>query len=111
MGTVFRPKRAKLSSLKRWLAESAGKEQGAVQVNQCAEDILKSKAKTVSLLPVGIIAVEGEFKKGDIIKILNERKENLGYGVAGYDAGKAREFMGKKGKKELVHYNYLFIQE
>ncbi|MFH0820799.1 MAG: glutamate 5-kinase [Candidatus Peregrinibacteria bacterium] len=111
VGTAFMPKQIKVSSVKRWVAESEGKEQGIVIVNRGAEEMLRSKEKIISLLPVGIVSIMGDFKKGDIIKITNEKGESIGYGVAQYDAAKALEFMGKKGKKELIHYNTLFIQE
>lgn len=111
VGTIFIPRRRKISSVKRWIAESEGKEQGTVTVNSCAEKMLRSKERAISLLPVGISNIIGDFKKGDIIKIADTKGDAIGYGVAQYDAKKASEFIGKKGKKELIHYNTLFIQE
>lgn len=111
IGTQFFARPKKLSNLKKWVAHTEGQEKGSVTVNEGAEKMLKSKEKAVSLLPVGITDVTGNFEKGDIIKILSEKGASIGYGVAQYNAEKALEFKGKKGKKELIHYNSLFIQE
>ena len=62
-----------------------------------------------SLLPVGIFRIEGTFKKGDIVEILNEKERSIGLGIAQYGVEKAKEYIGKKGKKALVHYDYLFL--
>ena len=107
VGTKFVPEK-KLSAVKRRLAYSDGLSTGAVYVDTCAEDILRSK-KSVSLLPVGITKVEGAFKKGDVIEIRAEKGTKLGFGIAEYDAGKAAELKGKKGGKELIHYDHLLI--
>jgi len=108
IGTKFIPKKS-LSSAKRWVAVADGYEKGIIYVSKCAEEVLMSKDRVASLLPVGVIKIDGEFKKGDILKIKNEKNGNLGYGMAQYDSKMAREFMGQKNKKELVHYDYLYI--
>lgn len=106
-GTRFIPDR-KLSAIKRRLSHSEGLSTGAVYIDERAEEVLMSGG-FVSLLPVGIIKVEGDFKKGDVIEIKNHIKKKIGSGVAQYDAVKALENCGKKGTKALVHYDYLFI--
>lgn len=107
IGTRFIPDK-KLSAPKRRIAHSEGLSAGAAYVNKGAEEVLLSD-KTASLLPVGIVRVEGAFKKGDTIEILNEKGTKLGYGIAQYGIEKARELVGKKGARALVHCDYLFI--
>lgn len=109
VGTVFVPQ-GKTSGVKRRLAYSDGLTMGAVVVNKCAGEMLVSKERAMSLLPVGVIRVSGEFKKGDVIEIQNERKERIGFGVSALDSEKVKETIGKKGAKEVVHYDYLFIE-
>lgn len=107
-GTRFLKARSKTqSATKRRMASSAGYEKGTITINNCAQEVLKEKI--ASLLPVGITKVTGDFNKGDTIKIQNETGENIGYGIAAYDAKKAKEFKGKKNKKALIHYNYLYL--
>jgi len=107
-GTKFIPDR-KVSATKRRLAYSEGLSKGVIYINKCAEDILRSK-KVISLLPVGIVRVEGEFEKGDVIEIRNEAKYKLGFGIAQYDSTKARDSMGKKKIRALIHCDYMFIE-
>lgn len=110
LGTKFiGASKKKASSLKRWVATSEGHEKGSVTVDAGAEKILKEKIS--SLLPVGITKVKGEFKKGDLIKIQNSKGTKLGLGMAAYGAKTARAYAGKKGKKALIHYDYLFLQK
>lgn len=106
-GTRFIPDR-KLSAIKRRLSHSEGLSTGTVYVDERAEEVLMS-GKFISLLPVGITKVDGDFKKGEVIEIRNRVKKKIGAGIAQYDATKALEYCGKKGAKALVHYDYLFI--
>ena len=59
---------------------------------------------------VGVTAIEGEFEKDDIIKIKAEDGTFLGVGKVQYDSAKAREAMGKKNVKPLVHCDYLYLE-
>ena len=66
--------------------------------------------KAVSILPVGIIDVIGEFEKDDIVRIVDFGGKPIGVGKANCDSTQAREAMGKHGKKPVVHYDYLYIE-
>ncbi len=66
-------------------------------------------SRLASLLPVGIEAVEGKFSSGDVIQIRNAAGKVLGCGRARYDHEEARQLMGKRGQKPLVHYDYLYL--
>lgn len=96
--------------MKRWVANSEGLEKGAVAVNQGALAALTSTERANSLLPVGITRVEGDFSKGDIIRICSEAGSVIGYGMAACSADKARSAMGRKGEKAVIHYDYLYIK-
>lgn len=108
VGTKFIP-RGRSSALKRRIAYSEGFSKGAVEVNTCAEEMLISKTKVMSLLPIGMIKIEGNFDKGDIIEIKGSKKQTLGFGVAQYNSVHARELMGKKNARPIVHYNHMVI--
>lgn len=99
----------KASGKKKWIAHSEKSATGAVQVNEGAKLALLSK-KASSLLPVGIMEVVVDFKKGEIIKIIGEDNKLIGLGLAEYGAEKAREFAGQKNQRALVHYDYLYLQ-
>lgn len=108
VGTAFIAKKD-ASGVKKWIAHSEGREKGEVFIDDKAVEILTSKDKAASLLPVGITKVFGEFGKDDIIKIKNRKGDSVGLGIAQYGSKKAKEVIGKKGEKPLVHYDYLFI--
>ena len=95
------------SGQKKWIAHAETAATGAVQLNEGAKQVLTAGNAT-SLLPIGIIAIKAEFLKGDIIKILGEDGKLIGLGIAKYGADKARERMGQKNQKPLVHYDYFY---
>jgi len=105
--TVFIPGKKK-SGVKKWIAHSEGFEKGKVYINQGARNALLSN-KATSLLFIGITKIEGEFKKGDIVKILDEKNKTVGLGRVKYDAAEAIENVGKDKRKPLIHYDYLYL--
>lgn len=107
-GTHF-PASGEASSTKRWLASADAHASGSVTVNAGAEQALLDRSRLTSLLPVGIVAVEGSFGKGDVIRIHGPGGRVLGCGRARYDNEEARRLLGLHGQKPLIHYDYLFI--
>ena len=107
--TRFIPSTEAVSSVKKWIAHSEGFAKGELHINYCATELLFSD-KAVSILPVGIIDVIGEFEKDDIVRIVDFGGKPIGVGKANCDSTQAREAMGKHGKKPVVHYDYLYIE-
>lgn len=107
--TRFTPAAEPVSSVKKWIAHSEGFAKGELHINECATKILFSD-KAASILPIGITAVEGEFEKDDIVRIVDFGGNPVGVGKANCDSRQAREAMGKHGKKPVVHYDYLYIE-
>jgi glutamate 5-kinase len=96
------------SEKKKWIAHSEKAATGIVRVNAGAKTALTSN-KATSLLPIGIISVIADFKKGEIIKLVDEQNKTIGLGIAEYGADKAKESIGQKNQKPLVHYDYLYL--
>ncbi|MCC9167545.1 glutamate 5-kinase [Pontibacter harenae] len=107
--TYFEPESSK-PGLKKWVAYSDNYTKGEVIVNEGAKEALLS-SEANSLLPVGLVAVSGDFSKGDIIRIKDENGEKIGIGKAEYGSKKANEYVGMNNKKPIVHYNYLYLFE
>lgn len=107
--TRFIPSSEPVSSVKKWIAHSEGFAKGELHINQCATEVLNSD-KAISILPIGITAIEGEFEKDDIVRIIDFEGNPVGVGKANCDSAQAREAMGKHGKKPVVHYDYLYIE-
>jgi glutamate 5-kinase len=105
--TRFVPDKGK-SGKKKWIAHSAHSATGVVSINEGAKTALTS-SKATSLLPIGIIKLQTDFNKGDIIKLIDEQDKLVGLGIAEYGSDKAKERIGQKNQKPLVHYDYLYL--
>lgn len=107
--TRFLPKKSSISSVKKWIAHSGGFVKGEIRLNSKAvERVCGSEA--VSILPVGVIAVGGDFEKDDLVRVLSHDGTLLGIGRAAYGSSDAREFMGRHDCKPIVHYDYLYLE-
>ena len=107
--TLFEPSAAPLSTVKRWIAHSTSFAKGVVRVNARAAETLRSD-RAVSLLPVGITSVEGEWEEGDIITILDPEGTTVGVGRAAVSSAAATESIGIHGQRPVVHYDYLYLE-
>ncbi|GHT11724.1 glutamate 5-kinase [Bacteroidia bacterium] len=106
--THFVAKKQKTSSIKKWIHHTQAFATSALVVNAGAVEALRKAA--VSLLPIGVTRIVGTFEKGDVVKIMDEQDAIIGVGKVTCNSEKASQVIGKKGEKELVHYNYLFLQ-
>ncbi|MDP4271651.1 MAG: glutamate 5-kinase, partial [Bacteroidota bacterium] len=106
--TRFIPAEKPVSNVKKWIAHSDGFAKGEVHINQGAYEAMQ-QPKAVSLLPVGVVKIEGDFEKDDIVKIFNPEGEQIGVGRISADSVKARELIGQQGAKPLIHYDYLYL--
>jgi len=107
--TRFLPSHVPVSSVKKWIAHSEGFAKGELHINQQATEVLNSD-KAVSILPVGITAIEGDFEKDEIVRIIDFQGKLVGVGKANCNSVQAREAMGKHGKRPVVHYDYLYME-
>ena len=109
MHTEFRPNPNSTSRIKKWIAHSESFAQGSVHINAKAEEALKGD-KAVSLLPVGITAIDGDFEEGDIIDVVNTEGKVIALGRSGYNAAEARKVIGQHDVKPMIHYDYLYME-
>lgn len=105
--TYFEPNKSKQST-KKWLAHGDKYYVAEIVINEGARTALFNQ-KISSLLPIGIVAMEGEFKKGDILSIKDESGNRIGLGRAEYTSTAAKEKIGLKNQKPIIHYNYLYL--
>lgn len=108
--TRFLAGEQKETGVKRWLYHSDTFAKGSVIINTGAKEALMGDRAT-SLLMIGITGVNGFFRKGDIVRIIDEDGNYLGLGQAQYDSDKTLENLGAKLRKPFIHYDYLFIYE
>ena len=107
VNTWFRPGKT-ASGKKKWLAHATA--QAVVRVNAGARAALTAPGHASSLLPVGVVAIEGTFQKGDIVQLIDDASGHaFALGIAEYGADRALEGLGQQHKRALVHYDYLFL--
>ena len=107
--TRFEAAQDAVSSVKKWIAHSGGFAKGKIVIDENAARILQGD-KAVSLLPVGVTQIVGEFEKDDIVNIFDANKKLLGVGKVQFNAAKCREVMGKKNQRPIIHYDYLYLE-
>ncbi len=93
--TLFHSSSSPRNSRKEWLLNHLHPS-GVIVVDNGAE---KAIYQNKSLLPSGILDIKGNFSRGDILSIVNEKNNKIGIGVIAYDFNEARKIIGKKSKE------------
>lgn len=108
--THFRASSSKSNGVRKWLSHSDTFARGAVYINEGARSVLTGERAT-SLLMIGVTRIEGYFKKGDIVRIIDDEGNAIGLGKSQYDSVKAEQSIGEKLEKPLIHYDYMVVNE
>ena len=105
IGTFFPAQVSKMESRKRWMLSGLASK-GKVTVDKGAASALKEHNK--SLLPAGVMKAEGEFQRGDIVDILNEKGKRIGCGISNYNSSDLAVIGGKHSDEigNLLGYDY-----
>ncbi len=118
VGTLFLPpKNTLMSSRKRWLSFFV-KSHGQICIDEGAEIAIVKNGR--SLLPSGITALSGSFKKGSAVDIINKDNKTIAKGLTNYSIEDLKKFVGFKSKEidevlgchgyeEAVHRDNLVI--
>lgn len=107
-GTLFSPGKTRLSLRKGWIAHHS-RAQGNLSLDEGASRAVAQMGK--SLLPSGIIAVEGEFSIGDAVYCLDDRGERIAKGLINYSAEDVRKIMRKKTSEIEKTLGYKYSDE
>ena len=117
IGTLFAPAPRKLSSRSRWIGSV--RPAGVITIDDGAARAVAEKNK--SLLPAGILKVDGEFARGDVISIHAADGRPIGRGLCNYCAADVLRIRGKKTHEirallaegaydEVVHRDNLVVE-
>jgi glutamate 5-kinase len=90
------------------MAYADGFAKAEVVINKGARAALTGP-KARSLLLAGVISLNDDFKKGDLLRIKDENGQLLGIGRAQYDRAVAQRHLNDERYRPLIHYDYLFI--
>lgn len=90
IGTAFLPNEDGLSEKKRWIGYATNII-GRIIVNNGAKDAI---LKNSSILPIGITNVINDFKKGEVVSILDENGTEIARGMVNYNSDDCRKIIG-----------------
>lgn len=117
IGTSFHPVSQKLRGRKHWLAYGT-QPRGTLIVNVCAVTALVKEHR--SLLPAGIVGVEGQFSAGESVSVRNEAGVEFARGqvtcshsdahrIMGAHTSALSEILGRAADPEIIHKDNLVI--
>lgn len=117
IGTFFDSKKSYMRSRKRWIA-FAQKLKGTIHIDPGAEQALIKEGK--SLLPIGIVKVEGDFSKSDVISVCGSSGQEIARGlvnyssqelkqITGYKSSEIRNILGYSDHEEVIHRDNLVL--
>ena len=108
LGTYFVPRGDRLAGRKRWIA-FAVPPQGRLTVDAGARSALVERGK--SLLPSGVVEVEGEFHAGEVVSLSAADGKEFARGLTNYDAAELRKIQGAKTKDLEERLGYKSFDE
>ena len=118
VGTYFAPRGDRLAARKRWIA-FAVPPQGRLTVDAGARRALRDEGR--SLLPSGVVSVEGDFAAGEVVAVVGQDDgRELGRGLVNFAADELRkirgaqtrqieERLGYRSADEVIHRDNLVV--
>jgi glutamate 5-kinase len=108
LGTYFTAREDRLKARKRWIA-FAVPPQGRLTVDAGAAKALTERGK--SLLPSGLVEVNGEFPAGAVVAVVEMGGGEFARGLVNYDAAELRRIRGAKTKEIEKTLGYQGVAE
>lgn len=116
-GTLFLPVKGRLPGRKKWIGLVA-RPRGSVTVDDGARTALL--VRHTSLLPSGVLAVTGEFRARDTIRVCDSTGQEIARGVTNHSAAELERIRGRKtaevqrilgrpARDEVIHKDDLVI--
>ena len=117
IGTLLLADLAPLDARKRWLAGQL-RAKGEVRLDAGAAAAIRHRG--MSLLPAGVTAASGTFRRGDMVRLLDVGGSTIAKGLANYDVSETRRLLGRKSSEiegilgymdepELIHRDNLVV--
>ena len=106
-----------VAARKQWLADQL-QLRGRMVLDAGAVKVLVEQGK--SLLPIGVVSVEGDFERGDVVACIDPQGNEVARGLTNYGASDARRIarrasgeiesiLGFVEEPELIHRNNLIL--
>lgn len=106
VGTYFPPRRGRLQARKLWIAW-APSARGRIVVDEGAVRALADENK--SLLAAGVLSVEGTFRSGDAVVVVDPSGKAIAKGLVSFDSELLKEMAGTTGGREVIHRDQLVL--
>ena len=113
VGTVFRPRRARLGARKLWIA-FALPASGRVVVDDGARDALERGQR--SLLPAGVVKLDGTFTADDAVEVVDTGGTMFAKGLISWSSDDLAEYAGRRTSEvpaelpdEVIHRDDLVL--
>ncbi len=106
VGTFFKASPSKVQARKLWIAW-AQQSRGRIVIDDGAVVALTEGKK--SLLAAGVKMVEGTFKAGDAVEVVNVGDEVVAKGLVGFDSVILAQIAGTKGNREVIHRDQMVL--
>lgn len=108
IGTLFLPARDRMTAKKHWIAFSK-KTRGKLTVDEGARSAMVERGK--SLLPSGVIGVEGGFDRGDAVRLCSVEGTEIATGVINYALTELLQIMGHQSSEIETILGYKYADE
>jgi len=108
VGTYFTPMEDRLRRRKHWIAYTV-QPLGALHLDAGAVTAISAKGK--SLLPSGIRAADGDFDRGDAVRLVGPDGTEIARGLANYSAEEVRRIAGLATRDIAARLGYKFYDE
>jgi glutamate 5-kinase len=96
VGTVFHPTGDRVPTRLLWLAHASAP-RGRLRLDAGAVEAVVTRR--LSLLPAGVVAVEGEFVAGDPVDLLAENGHTVARGLVNYDSAELPGLLGRSTRE------------
>ncbi|MBF8299258.1 MAG: proB [Dehalococcoidia bacterium] len=108
IGTTFLPTATRVASRQRWMLSGIGYK-GRIVIDDGAAKALATQHR--SLLPAGVQGVDGDFGRGDLVRICDSHNVQVGCGLTNYNAGELDKIKGAKSAEILKLLGYRYADE
>lgn len=117
VGTLFLARGQTVKARKRWIGLTV-KPRGCLMLDDGARQAVQQKGR--SLLPIGVIGVEGRFKKGDVVSLRDPAGAEFARGLTNYSCDDVQKIKGLRTAQivatlghcpyeEIIHRNNLLV--
>ncbi|MCB1529794.1 MAG: glutamate 5-kinase [Rhodospirillales bacterium] len=115
--TLFKAVGTPASARKKWIGSHL-EAKGVLTIDEGAQRALLNGK---SLLPAGVVSLQGNFERGDVVSIVSPEGKKMAMGLIAYNSTDARKILGKKSdeipeilgyfiRPELIHRQDLVLQ-